>query len=331
MLAGIIREHLIKMPADYSFGGFVLKPDLGTLELEGRSIILRAKSFSLLCHFAANAGRVIPKTELVDAVWGGLAISDDAITQTVRDVRKALGDGEGRLIRTVPKRGYVFLPEGAAAARGASVLRGAKLRAPEEDPIARLRAHISESWSDTPHLSLMGEMADDGRSACGDGTSASRRSRAAVVVLPLNVVGGPVNPARASNWADGLVRDATRQLARLRSFFVLSAASSQAVAQGGVTGSDAAKLLQADYYCTGTLEVDDGVFHVEVELVKTQDGRLLWSERWSEPWREASRAGSELADQIVREIALHVEITERDLTLGKQLHALSGWEKLHRG
>jgi TolB-like protein len=92
------------------FAGFVLKPDQGTLEQNGRPIALRAKSFALLSHLVANPNRVVPKAELVDTVWRGLAITDDAIIQTIRDVRRALRDEEGRIIRTVHKRGYMFVP-----------------------------------------------------------------------------------------------------------------------------------------------------------------------------------------------------------------------------
>ena len=44
------------------------------------------------------------------AVWPGLAETDDSLVQCVTEIRKALGDAGHGIIKTVPKRGYVFEP-----------------------------------------------------------------------------------------------------------------------------------------------------------------------------------------------------------------------------
>ncbi len=74
-------------------------------------VTLRAKSFELLVHLARNAGRVVPKDELLANVWNGLTVTEDSLTQSIHDVRRALCDTEQKLIRTVPRRGYLFPAE----------------------------------------------------------------------------------------------------------------------------------------------------------------------------------------------------------------------------
>ncbi|TGS90161.1 hypothetical protein EN856_39145, partial [Mesorhizobium sp. M8A.F.Ca.ET.213.01.1.1] len=74
----------------------------------GLDVDLRAKSLSLLTCLLENAGRVIGKDELVNAVWPNVAVSDDSLTQCMKDIRKALGAEADGLIRTVLRRGYVI-------------------------------------------------------------------------------------------------------------------------------------------------------------------------------------------------------------------------------
>jgi DNA-binding winged helix-turn-helix (wHTH) protein len=42
------------------------------------------------------------------AIWSDVAVTDDSITQCVRDIRRAIGDDAQRLLKTVPRRGYLL-------------------------------------------------------------------------------------------------------------------------------------------------------------------------------------------------------------------------------
>ena len=47
----------------------------------------------------------------MDALWPNIVVSDDSITQCIIDVRRALGRESSHLLRTVPRRGYIFEAE----------------------------------------------------------------------------------------------------------------------------------------------------------------------------------------------------------------------------
>lgn len=74
-------------------------------------IALRPKAFDVLRYLVEHWGRVIGKEELINAVWPGLCVTDDALVQCIRDVRQALSDEAHRVIKTVPRRGYLFCVE----------------------------------------------------------------------------------------------------------------------------------------------------------------------------------------------------------------------------
>lgn len=90
------------------FRAFTLNVDQGRLHKNGDELALRPKSMALLVHLVRNADRLLSKDELLDAVWSGVNVTEDSLTQCIRDIRRALDDTDQRLIRTVPRRGYVF-------------------------------------------------------------------------------------------------------------------------------------------------------------------------------------------------------------------------------
>ena len=73
---------------------------------DGRAIALRPQSFAVLRHLIANPNRLVGKDELMQAVWGEVAVTDDSLVQCIHEIRRALDDDGRGLLRTVPRRGY---------------------------------------------------------------------------------------------------------------------------------------------------------------------------------------------------------------------------------
>lgn len=120
-------------------GRCVLDPARGALRDEaGQEIALRPKAWDMLLFLARNAGRVLSKDELLEAVWPGIHVTEDSLVQAVRDIRRAIGDGEGRVLRTLAKRGYLLdIAEAAAPSDRPSVV---------VLPFAHLGADSRQAW-----------------------------------------------------------------------------------------------------------------------------------------------------------------------------------------
>jgi DNA-binding winged helix-turn-helix (wHTH) protein len=95
----------------YQFDRFVLDLRRGVLLADGVECPLRSKSFAFLRFLVENAGRLVDRDEIMNAVWPGVFVTDDSIAQCVRDIRRALGDSEQRLLRTMTRRGYLLTAE----------------------------------------------------------------------------------------------------------------------------------------------------------------------------------------------------------------------------
>jgi formylglycine-generating enzyme required for sulfatase activity len=90
------------------FDRFALDLTRGSLRVGDREIDLPPKPFAVLRCLATNAGRLVSKQELLDAVWPNISVSDDSLVQSIREIREKLGDDSHRLIKTVPRRGYLL-------------------------------------------------------------------------------------------------------------------------------------------------------------------------------------------------------------------------------
>jgi class 3 adenylate cyclase/pimeloyl-ACP methyl ester carboxylesterase len=90
------------------FAGFTLDLRRGCVRANDREMELRPKSFGVLKYLVENAGRLVAKDELINAIWPSVTVTDESLTHCVSDVRRALADHDRRLIRTVARRGYLF-------------------------------------------------------------------------------------------------------------------------------------------------------------------------------------------------------------------------------
>jgi TolB-like protein/Tfp pilus assembly protein PilF len=92
----------------YRFGRFVLDVDRCRLECAGTELKLRPQSFLVLRYLVENSGRLVTKSELMGAIWGKAAVTEDSLVQCLGDIRKALQDHDQRIVQTKSRQGYVF-------------------------------------------------------------------------------------------------------------------------------------------------------------------------------------------------------------------------------
>ena len=95
----------------YRFGDFVLSPRRRLLVRAGRELPLIPRYFDLLVFLVERRHEAVHRREIFDRVWRDVIVSDSALSQAIRTLRRALGDDsrEPRFIRTVSRHGYRFV------------------------------------------------------------------------------------------------------------------------------------------------------------------------------------------------------------------------------
>ena len=95
----------------YRFGPFTADRAGYRVRRGAEALDLTPKLLDLLFHFLERPARLVTKEELLDAVWPGANVTDNALAQAVSELRGALGDDRASptYIRTVARRGYRFI------------------------------------------------------------------------------------------------------------------------------------------------------------------------------------------------------------------------------
>ena len=97
----------------YQFDEFSLHPEDRQLRWQSRPVELNARYFDALALLVREPGKLVSRERFFAEVWDGIAVTDEALTQCIKTLRKQLGDDAARprFIETVPKHGYRFVAE----------------------------------------------------------------------------------------------------------------------------------------------------------------------------------------------------------------------------
>src|SRR5215469_3806556 len=226
--------------AAHAFGRFTLNLDRGALLADGAERTLRPKSFALLRHFVENPGRLINRDEIMASVWPGVFVTDDSIAQCVSDIRRALGDSDQSLLRTLPRRGFLFASPNSSGAepKGLGPTAGADLATPSVLPLL-----------DKP----------------------------SIAVLPFqNMSGDP----EQEYFADGMVEEITTVLSRIRWLFVIARNSSFTYKGQAVDVTQVGRELGVRYVLEGSVRKAGGRVRITAQLIDALTGTHLWADRF---------------------------------------------------
>lgn len=95
------------MGSDFQLGAWLVEPSLNSLSLNGKTVHLEPKVMQvLLC--LAESGEVVSKDKLMRTVWADTFVTDDVLTRSISELRKAFADDarNPQYIQTIPKGGY---------------------------------------------------------------------------------------------------------------------------------------------------------------------------------------------------------------------------------
>jgi DNA-binding winged helix-turn-helix (wHTH) protein len=193
-----------RQPHIQRFGAFQLDCDNRQLRKAGKPVELGSRYFDALALLVARRGELVTKDAFMDQVWHGIPVTDEALTQCIRTLRRALGDDatNPRFIETVPKHGYRFVTaqypqaELTAGAQGSQIAGASALAGLAAGAIAGLiYGIIAGTGSGTQVLVLgavigaLGLLAGAGLGA-GMAATITWRGRADGWVVPGTALGG---------------------------------------------------------------------------------------------------------------------------------------------
>jgi adenylate cyclase len=231
----------------FSFESFTLDLRRGCLRREDREVELRPKSFEVLRYLVENAGRLVSKDELIRAVWPNVIVTDESLTRCVSDARLALGDNDQTIIKTVPRRGYLF-----AAPVSLPPERPDREDAIDRQPVGT--AAKPEPRETAPLLSI--------------------------VVLPFANLGGGTEQ---DYFVDGITESLTTDLSRIRGAFVIASNTASAYRGKAMDARQIGRELGVRYVMEGSVQSGADRIRVNAQLIDAETGAHLWAERFDKP------------------------------------------------
>lgn len=286
-------------PAErFAFEEFVLeRSQRRVLRRNGTELVLTPRLFNALLFFVERAGMLLDKDTLLQALWPGLVVEENNLSQVISALRRALGDDThgSRFIQTVPRRGFRFVaavtpltdvpvPVPAAARAGTAAAAtpkppqppGAEAAAPpreEAQPggIGNRRRWLQIAAAASSFAAAAGIGGWSWRRWSGP-TAAPRRATLAVL---------PFKPLLAEGSDDlleiGMADSLTARLSTLPWLVVRSTGSVLGYAGMRQDPLRAARELDTDWIVDGTWQRSGDQVRVTARLLRASDGSAAWS------------------------------------------------------
>jgi adenylate cyclase len=304
----------------YQFNRFVLNLERGCLQEDGTDLELRPKSFEVLRRLVEQPGRLLSKDELVKAVWPNVFVNDHALAQCIRDIRKVLGDEGELFIRTVPRRGYIFV------AKTAPIGERESLSQPTDaaEPFVR-RWTLAVATGVSLGLVLIAAAAWSGGWFAE--TPSARDGRLTIAVLPFANVG----ETPGQEWlGEGIAEDIITAVSRFRELTVIARNSSFRY-RGDIDPRQIGRELNADFLLLGSVRRSGEELRTFVQLVDAQNGASRWSERYDRLFADVFAVQDEIANSVATQLVLHAQEIAAIRLQGRAPENLEAYELVLRG
>ena len=284
--------------AVYRFDRFVLDLGRGVLMEQGVERQLRPKTFTLLEYFVQNAGRVVGRDEIMQAIWPDVIVTDDSIAQCIKEVRRTLGDDRHQLLRTLPRRGYQFVGP-------VDIYDPAQTVAPSPPPSATdttlEQSSRATTAADAPVLP----------------------DKPSIAVLPFANLSADTNQ---SYFSDGVTHDIITELSRFSELLVIASNSSFQYRDRFPDMRQVGRELGIRYALGGSIRRAGSRVRITAELVDTATGAHLWAERYDRELEDVFAVEDEVVRTIVAILAAHVRKAEVERTRAKPPQSLQAYD-----
>ncbi len=333
-----------------TFAEFELDVAHRKLLREGKTLPLSAKAFDLLVYLAENAGRVVAKDEIMDAVWANQFVEEANLKVQMSALRKALGErrDDHRFLVTIPGKGYKFVADiENGDERNEIVIR--------QQTVTRLVVESESKFSDDEEL-LLSAASGNQPLAVAANRIAANAARLPAQSLPLTrraqryaffAAGGlfvallgllayykllppppqnatvqiksiavlPFKPLVAENRNESLeIGMADTLIAKLSNFREIHVRPISAVRKYADIEQDAVaagREQKVDAVLDGQIQKSDEKFRVTVRLIRVEDGATVWTNQFDEKMTDIFTVQDSISERVAGVLALKLTSEEK--------------------
>jgi len=258
-----------------------------------QTVRLEPKVMEVLMALAGRPGQAVSREELLAAVWPGVVVGDEALTQSIIKLRRALGDNprSPAYIETISKRGYRLIAPVGGVEAAAPPRRWWRWGAVA---VALALALGIVFWSAKPQPPAVAEIGD----------------ALTVTVLPFETVGaGPGEDYLARGIGSDLMTD----LSRLSGLRLISPSGT------------------ARYVVSGSVQRESDNLRVNVRLTDARSGEQLWTQRFERPFGDLFAIQNEISRSLAEHLPGTISAAERQRLAKRYTANLQAYDYFLRG
>jgi|ERR1017187_4499807 TolB-like protein/DNA-binding winged helix-turn-helix (wHTH) protein/Tfp pilus assembly protein PilF len=303
----------------------------------GRRLPVEPKAFKVLLYLLHNPGRLIPKDELLNAVWGDTAVTENSLTRSIALLRHALGDDphQPRYVETVATIGYRFIcpvevvehardkPDAEVllvlgnngetkAVTGSDAARASAIP-PKESGIAAARPAAFKTRMGWAAAAVLGASA-----IVFSFNIFGLRDRViekvlptpkieSIAVLPLDSLS---HDPDQEYFADGMTDALLTDLGRIKALRVISRQSIIRYKGSRKPLPEIARELNVDAIVEGTVQRSGDKVRITAQLLQGKTDRHLWAESYERDFRDVLSLQGEVAQDIAQKIEVRLSPEE---------------------
>lgn len=254
----------------YTFEGFKLDLARGALSRADGDVYLRPQSFAVLCHLVQHHGMLVSREELLEAVWHNAQVGDDSIAQCIVEIRKTIGDDARTMIRTVPKRGFVF--ESDVIESTQDVHEAAKSAAGRSRDLPMLIAAIAlvavaaAFWASTWDP--------------GGGSTDAKNSEPLPNSIAVLAFDDMSESQDQQYFGDGIAEEVLTQLSEIPGLNVIARTSSFRLQRDELNIAAIARQLGVLYVLEGSVRKSGTKMRITAQLIEVDSSTHVWSKNY---------------------------------------------------
>ena len=298
------------MHTDFWIKDWHVQPDLLKITGRGQALTVKPRSMAVLVELAGANGEVVSREQLIDRVWKGALISDDVLTQSIVELRRALGDDarHPEYIETIKRIGIRLIPEPA-------------YRAPEK----RTR-HLATRWGVAALLGLLTAFTVIYWPADPEALPAE----SSIAVLPFTNLSDDDDNGY---FADGLTEEIIALLAETPGLKVSARTSSFAYRGRDIDVREIGSRLNVANVLEGSVRRDGNRIRVTAQLIDVENGYHHLSRSYEYELDDAFAIQREIAAEVLAALAPRFGIGPNASTTNGLAydHFLAGKQRMHLG
>lgn len=342
----------------YRFAEFTLDLARRRLTASGpEPLPLSGRAFEVLAYLVANRDRMVPKRELMDAVWPRMVVEENNLTQAVSTLRRALGDSRESpsFIATIAGRGYQFVADvqelfEVAATAAPAAARGTVVESAEPPPDSAAPAATIEpaptpasmpAAAETPAshgISRRGLLLGAGLAA-GVALAAvawwPRRPRESTRPLPSSIAVLPFKPllpdARNEAIEIGMAELLINRLSPLPGVVVKPLSSVRRYSAVDQDPVQAGRELDVDAVVDGTVQIQQNDVRLTARLLDVASGQSLWAGNFTQKLGDFFTVQDALVTQLVSALAVQTPLQGLPQLAGSATADAEAWQLYANG